>query len=478
MSASDIIRKSGTFAGYKDDRGGGVLIPHPVLGIVKDNIDPTHSGRIKVYIARFGGSDSGDSKNWVTVKYMSPFFGTIAPKYDVFNGPDKTTEGKYPGNPQSYGFWASAPDIGTQVICIFINGNPQDGYYMGCVPNVGLTHMVPAIGAAKAVVPNEGEAKLYGGADRLPVAEVNYSNPTIRNSSKIYSEPKPVHSYQANVLAKQGLIKDNLRGVISSSAQRETPSRVFGISTPGQNIYEGGYDNKTIKGAIQSEDNSKLQLLGRTGGHSIVMDDGTIKGEDQLMRFRTAAGHMIMMNDSGQVFTIIHSNGQTFIELGKEGTVDIFSTNSVNVRTQGDINMHADRDINMHAKRNFNLFADAIKIESTQTTTLRTGKDFTSYHMGKFTVKVDQQMSFASKGNSSFLSDAINYQNGKKIHLNTGASGTVPQTVTEIPKVNHVDSTFSQSVGWMNPSPDPLKSITSRITAHMPFAGGNKGVSL
>jgi acetyltransferase-like isoleucine patch superfamily enzyme len=73
------------------------------------------------------------------------------------------------------------------------------------------------------------------------------------------------------------------------------------------------------------------------------------------MRFRTAKGHQIMMNDTQNFFYIAHANGQTWIELGAEGTVDIFSTNSVNVRTQGDINLHADRDINMFAGRNINM---------------------------------------------------------------------------------------------------------------------------
>lgn len=476
--ATDIIKKSGTINLYKDDRGGAVLFPHPVIGVVKDNIDPTHGGRIKVYISRSGGPDPNDAKQWVTVKYMSPFAGAIAPKYDIYEGGPKTGYGKFTTTPLSYGFWASAPDIGSRVICIFINGDPEDGYYMGCVPTIGLTHMMPAVAASSKVVPNKKEADLYGGADRLPVTEVNYSNPEIRKSPIIYSEPKPIHSYQANVLAKQGLIRDNIRGVIGSSSQRETPSRVFGISTPGPTVYEGGYTNATIKSAASSADTSKLQVVGRVGGHSIVMDDGTINGEDQLMRFRTSAGHMIMLSDNGQVITIIHSNGQSYIELGKEGTIDLFSTNSVNVRTQGDLNLHADRDININAKRNLNMFADGIKVEAQQNYTLRTGANFNSYHMGKFTVKVDQQMSLASSGDASFLSSNITYINGKKIHLNTGASGTVPAVVIEIPKINHIDTTFSQKKGWMNPSPTPVKSITTRTPAHMPWAEGNKGVPL
>ena len=36
---------------------------------------------------------------------------------------------------------------------------------------------------------------------------------------------------------KQGLVQDNVRGTTSSSARRESPSAVFGISTPGRVRY-------------------------------------------------------------------------------------------------------------------------------------------------------------------------------------------------------------------------------------------------
>ena len=98
------------------------------------------------------------------------------------------------------------------------------------------------------------------------------------------------------------------------------------------------------------------------------MDDGDIIGRDQLIRLRTALGHQILMSDDGQMLSILHSNGQTYIELGKEGTVDVFATNSVNLRTQGDLNLHADNDINLNAKN--------VNINSSENTTLNADKAF------------------------------------------------------------------------------------------------------
>lgn len=478
--ARNVTRTGGAPPINKDSAGGAVLLPHACLGIVKDNIDPTHSGRIKVYINQGGSVDANDSRYWYPVSYLSPYFGVIAPNYDVYGerSADKTGYGKYIGNPHSYGFWATAPDVGTTVLCVFVNGRSDQGYYIGCVPEPGLTHMVPAIGSGPAVVPNSSEAGTYGGSDRLPTTEVNNANPGIRNSPAIYNIPKPVHSYQASILAQQGLTRDNLRGTIGSSSQRETPSRVVGLSTPGGPVYTGGYDKTNIKQAAKTEDISKLQTIGRTGGHSFVMDDGDQTGQDQLIRIRTSGGHMIMMNDSGQNLTLVHANGQTWIELGREGTIDMYATNSVNIRTEGDLNLHADRDINMHAKRNIQAFAENIKLETDKNLTIRTNESFNQYTARQYTVKVEGPLSLDSQGAASIQSAASTFVKGKKVMLNSGATPIVPQEVKAMPKNTHIDTTFSQKSGWMQPSPEPLVSLTTRAPTHWPYEAAGRGVDV
>ncbi len=463
---------------YKNDRGGASLITEPVIGIVKSNVDPTRSGKIQVYIARFGKPDADDPTGWYSVSYLSPYAGLTSTPNGPEDGANKSGNGAFVGNPQSYGFWATAPDVGTQVVCIFIDGQPNQGYYIGCAPREGLLHMTPAIGATDNVVPNGTEGDSYGGADRLPGTEINYSNPALKKSVQPHAEAKPIHSYQTSIFQAQGLLRDNVRGPISSSAQRETPSRVFGMSTPGGAIYEGGFNNQTIKAAAKSADKSKLKQIGRTGGHTFVMDDGTVDGADQLVRLRTSGGHQIMMNDSGQALFIIHSNGQSWIELGKEGTIDMYSTNSVNVRTQGDLNFHADRNVNINADKNLNLYGENINIESSKATNQRVGTNFTGYTMGTFTIKVDGAMSQAAGGQASYKSSAETFINGSKVNLNSGEASLTPSKVEPIPKTSHTDTINSPTVGWMYPSPNPLVSITNRAPAHQPWIGSGTGVNV
>ena len=471
--AEDFFKPRGPLKSSKPDAGGGVLRPLPTLGIVKSNIDPQRGGKIFVYLPDLGTGDPDNSINWVPVNYLSPFYGVTTPSSA------ETGWGEYVKNPNSYGVWNSPPDIGTTVICLFVDGKPDYGFYIGAIPPVEALHMVPAIGGSDNIVANAGEAAALGGAARLPVVNINTNNSGIADGSNYLNEAKPVHSYVASILAQQGLIRDPIRGVIGTTSQRETPSRVgYGVSTPGRPIYEGGYTDETIADAANnSGQQSGLKVVARRGGHSLVMDDGDILGKDQLVRIRSSMGHQILMSDDGQTLFIIHANGQSYVELGKEGTIDMYSTNSFNVRTQGDLNLHADNNININAGKALNISAETIAISSEKETTQKVGTDFSLYVSGQYTTKVDGKMSFASADDSSFYSDAITYFNGSKINLNTGASSLVPQEVKPLPVTAHTDTLNDSTKGWAA-APGKLLSIVSRAPAHAPWASANQGVDV
>ena len=420
-----------------------------------------------------GGTDPSDSNSWITVSYMTPFYGLTE------GTGDKTGYGTYLQNPVSYGMWSSPPDLGTTVICVFVNGDPNYGYWIGCVPEPEALFMVPANGSTETVVTNPNEANSYGGAKKLPVTNINTNNNAINDSPTFYNEPKPVNSYLAGVLNQQGLIRDTIRGTIGTSAQRESPSRVgWGVNTPGRPIYEGGFTDETIADAATGQgQQSSLKITSRRVGHSIVMDDGDLLGRDQLVRLRSSLGHQILMSDDGQCLFIIHANGQSWIELGKEGTIDMYATNSVNIRTQGDLNLHADNNININAKKDLKISADNISIETDKKMEIKAGTDFSTYTLGKYTLKTDYQMSFKSGGEASFASQNTTYINGSKINLNTGSAGVVPQEVKPLTRVAHTDTLYDATKGWAA-APGALISIVSRAPAHSPWASANQGVDV
>ena len=466
----DVIKTSGQPKSAKPGAGGGPNMSVPLFGVVKDNIDPNRAGRIKVLLGDKPPMDSDNSSNWVTVSYMSNFFGRVSASAGL------TGTGSYKDNASSYGEWHAPPDIGTTVICVFINGDPNYGYYIGCVPEAESLHMVPAIGSSDNIVANEGESQGYGGAVRLPVTNMNTNNAGASNSNEFNNSPRPVHSYTASIMNQQGIIRDPIRGPISSSASREAASRVgWGVSTPGRPIYQGGFDDSTVANNLTSKNNDKLQVVARRGGHSLVMDDGDVIGRDQLIRLRTALGHQILMSDDGQTLMILHSNGQSYIELGKEGTIDMYSTNSVNIRTQGDLNLHADQDINMHAMGKFNLQAKSINTNSETTTQMRAATDINFGALGKITGLAGGAIAWGAGGDASIVAGGQAYVNGSKVNLNSGAPSTSPASVPNIPLVAQTDTLYDQSKGYMA-APAKLLTVCSRAPAHAPWANAGQGV--
>jgi hypothetical protein len=460
---------------YKFDRGGMPTEFGPFIGTVMNNVDSTRSGRLQVYIEQFAGPNKEDSNLWRTVSYCPPFYGST-PRSGTATGAGTFT----PGNPQSYGMWFTPPDIGVQVLCVFVAGDPNQGYYIGCVPDQGITHMIPAIGAASNYQnQNKTQKTYFTNAPRMPVTEINNAptNNKITENPKFFDQPKPVHSYVAAVMFQQGLANDTIRGPIASSAQRESPSSCYGISTPGRPIYQGGLNEETIKkklksGAVKPQD---ATVIGRRGGHTFVMDDGDLEGADNLIRIRTAKGHQITMSDDGNCFYICHSNGQTWIELGQEGTVDVFSTNSVNVRTEGTINLHADKDINMYAGGKINMKStNDTNIQSDAAIGIATKKDITLFGMGKIGVKANGTLSLIGVGGGYLGGGPSLSLSGGTIDLNGGPKIPVqpPKGLTTYTMPN---TEFNNSVGW-KVSANGLTSIVTRAPTHEPWPYHNQGV--
>jgi hypothetical protein len=221
---------------------------------------------------------------------------------------------------------------------------------------------------------------------------------------------------------------------------------------------------------------SQAQVIGRIGGHSLVMDDGDLEGDNALFRLRTSKGHQITMSDTGNFFYIIHANGQTWLEFGSEGTVDVYATNSVNVRTKGDINLHAERDINMYAGRNIKMKSkEAIHAEATTTMSLTSQGAFTAYSKSTIGVKADGTLTLNSASGSWGAGSALALQAGG-IDLNGPAAGkvTAPNPIT---KTLMDDTKFSTSAGWQTKT-NGLESIVSRAPTHEPYPYHNKGVDI
>jgi len=472
--SENIQRSKGVPQNYKADRGGVPSQPGPFIGTVMSNVDPTRSGRLRVYIETFSDGDMDDDTKWTTVEYLPSFFGATP-----INSGTTTGVGTYPGNRNTYGMWFTPPDIGVKVMCIFVNGERDKGYYIGVLPEQGLSHMVPAVGASTAAATsNQDQQKYFANATQLPVSEINVANAGIINNPRFFDQPKPVHAVAAATMFQQGIITDTARGPVASSSQRESPSQVFGISTPGRPIYQGGFKQEDVpsridQGAISPVD---TKVIGRLGGHTLVMDDGSVDGKDQMIRLRTAKGHQITMSDSGDFFYIIHANGQTWLEFGSKGTVDLYSSNSVNIRTQGDLNLHADGSINMFAGKNIKAKSkEALQIETETDLILMARKSMAVYSRATLSIKADGTLGLQGKSTSINGGSSIVASAGT-IDLNGPKASNIP-TPPVIPMNLMPDVTFDASTGWKAVDKG-LASVVNRAPTHEPYPFHNTGVKV
>lgn len=452
------------------DRGGFPAEIGPYVGIVKNNVDPAVSGRLQVYLSEFGGDNEDDPETWRTVNYLSPFYG-VTP-----NSTTATGAGAFIGGRQSYGMWFTPPDVGVRVVCIFINGDPNQGYYFGCFPELGLTHMLPAMGSAPpAQYKLDGaETQAYAGAAALPVIEYNDNSGANDDSTKFYDSVKPVHSYQAAIMYQQGLLDDVTRGPISSNAQRESPSRVFGISSPGAPIYDGlkndGAENALDSGAVSP---ASLRVVGRQGGHTMVMDDGDLNNDTRLFRLRSSEGHQIMMNDTDNFLHIITKAGDCWLEMNSEGALDIYATNSINLRTKGSINLHADKNINMYAGGEIQMYSKSnMRLETAAELSLRATADIKQYSQASVRIRADGTLELDAGGKGSWKCGGELRLDAAKIGLNSGGSVAV-SPVTALTQNSLPETEFEN--GWVIKQ-GALSSICTRAPTHEPYPLHNTGV--
>lgn len=445
--------------------------PGPYLAKVVSYLDPTYMGMLEVEILRPVGNQPNAPGQLHQVRMMTPFYGCTGVDYvgdqDTYNDTQK-----------SYGMWFVPPDVGTTVMVIFIDGDPKRGFWIGCVPDEAMNFMVPGIAATQYV---------SDGTGRLPVAEYNKKvNTTPTNDQTKIKKPKhPI----TGVFTAQGLLRDDIRGITTSSARREVPSTVFGISTPGPIDKQPGA--KT--GTMGKEGSTANVFVSRLGGTTFVMDDGDDKflrkkpaggdkagppdyvsvsqGEsggnvtiphNELVRIRTRTGHQILLHNSEDLIYIGNSRGTAWIELTSNGKIDIYSADSINIHSNNDLNFFADRDVNIESGRNVNIKANnQAQIETVKDfdIVIAEGNGKITCKLKKFEIKtVLDDISFDSGKDTTFKSKALHIEEAQQIHMNgPSAPIVIPGKVLK----THTLPT--------NVDKQTLKSITRRAPTHEPY---------
>jgi hypothetical protein len=192
---------------------------------------------------------------------------------------------------------------------MFLNGDPSQGVVVGMLYDTSMNHTVPGLPGSKVFtqdgVQTYGVPKEYSKTD----TSVNYNSP-------IRPEAKGINDQ----LKKQGLNEDYVRGLNTSSARRESPSKVAGFLT------------KT--------------------GWQLFFDE---HDEENFFRVRSPKGAQIIINDKHGFIRINTRDGNSWIEMNLDGSMDIHCKKSINYHTEEDFNLRAARDINIEAGRNISI---------------------------------------------------------------------------------------------------------------------------
>jgi hypothetical protein len=382
------------------------------------------------------------------VKYLSPFYGVTSP-----DGVTKNAD--YASSQQSYGMWFIPPDVGNTVLVIFVEGNVNKGYWIGCVQAENQNFMIPDGRAATTYTDTSTNPTQIG--KKLPVGEYNKELLfNIKNLSDSTKNLKPINQQFVNILNNQGLLEDEIRGLTTSSARREAPSMVFGVSTPGPVDKRGSARGKGGR------------YYSRLGGSSIVMDDGDdkflrktsaatgpseyvsrslfeLEGDEtiphnELVRIRTRTGHQILLHNSEDLIYIGNARGTTWIEMTANGKLDIFAQDSVSIHTQTDFNFKADRDVNIEAGRNVNI---------------KSRSNFNIESMANYNLKVGANQNIV-------VGSVTNLHSGANINLDSG---------TQINMMNGLATAQSaQSISTHNNPGESYGNIMKRVPQHEPWS--------
>jgi hypothetical protein len=373
----------------------GVKIPSGVYrGLVVNNQDPARKGRIRVQIMKFygtagvesgaDGSNNTDGSEWVGAMWcrqMLPSGGTTIPEGQAGSVGQST-----------YGAFGPPPSVGNEVLVAF-GGDMHSGIVLGVLPDIDRSDGIAGAGNTRDTT--EGRT---------------ISLETPRTADSVDATPSP-HPQNA-ALINQGIQDDLVRGQNTSSPARDPSSRVGGMSSPA--------------------------------GHSIVMDDGSLEdGQGLRMRLRTAGGAQILMDDTLGLTYINNREGNVWIELNRNGDIDIYAGGSINYHAENDFNVHCGGNFNVQSGGDINmksLGAQGIKMEATR---------------GSFNMKCAANMNLQADANGN-IRVAGNYrETAGRIDMN-GPPAAAASTPTIVQHAGNTNIT---------------ESVSPRVPEHEPWAG-------
>jgi len=290
------------------------------LGVVKNNADPGQHGRLQIYIPSIDTRDY-ELEDLPWANYVAPFGGTTA------NFKVGREANSVPGA-STYGFWA-IPKIGGQVLCGFLEGEPQVRFWMGAIYMPELNRTLPQ--------------SINGGLTEI-------------DESGIY--PQAVIPFQQANLTDAGLQPNTIHYKTRGGYERS-------VSHPSNKNRNKPTNNGYAPMVLDpTKADSQAICLTSPGRHYVVMSD---VDEYCRIRIKTTEGSQVIFDDTNERIYVSTAKGRNWIELDEtSGKIYIFSDSKVTVRAKNDINLYSDENVNIVANKRVNIRSEerAVVIEA------------------------------------------------------------------------------------------------------------------
>jgi lysozyme len=276
------------------------------LGIVKDNQDERRQQRIKVWIAELCKSPPEEESGWIIVDYASMFAGT-------------TGGSSYGAN--------FTPQIGDQVICGFINGDPGRGFWFAMLPKVNQNRGIAAL-------PGNG-GKTLTDPPKTPTA----TTPQVNTPTSSSAGSAALNAQSGNTATRPAV------GTVVPAPPSPAGGPDPRLSASQTNSLTA---NDPVLGPSTYGVHNSYNINGITtpGGNAFTMSD---QPNDTQIRITTRNNMQLIMHNELDLMVLSTGSGGSRIELHGDGKIVIYGQGNVNIRGTQDINLHADRDLNMEA---------------------------------------------------------------------------------------------------------------------------------
>lgn len=407
------------------------------IGQVVDTNDPQQMGRIRVICPQWGDSLQAAVADLPWAIYMSPFGGQTQVST---RGPGiQTSSGGI-----AYGTWW-IPKVNAQVAVMCVDGNPMNRMYIGCIYDQFTPHTMPH----GRYMYDDHPALEKSGTDAAPYGPYTsmeqFIHPLNENQKAAFgnkSEPNFEYRNRGADYTVAGVGVDSLNRTYSSVQDDKEVVHDGWTSTQG---YQTSRSDPNVETQFTDKNyDSHVYSITSPGFHAFSMDD---RQENCRMRFRTAAGHQIILDDTNERIYIATAQGNNWIELDQNGTIDMYSANKVNIHSMRDLNLTSDETIRLSAKNGIHLASNQeIRMTAATSVEVKGGTDVN--------VSASNVINIKASSNLNLESGSI---------ANVKAAGSYRATAGTI----HFNSSSAPAAGANQATP---AFVSSRVPTHEPFA--------